>query len=124
MKFRSIEPCDSRAFSFSDYERLILLRVSITALLTQIEVKWPLKQLSITPHAWHSPRGLDAVVSVLSPLVFVPYAAHYTHSVLYLHYCIQFAVLWPRWCSTRLDPGHSSASESVLMQHNWKLFGA
>lgn len=28
-----------------------LLHVSITALLTQIEVKWPLKQLSIAPHA-------------------------------------------------------------------------
>lgn len=50
-KFRNIQPCDSYAYCVSGYERLILLHVSITALLTQIEVKWPLKQLSIAPHA-------------------------------------------------------------------------
>lgn len=56
---------------------MILQHVSITGHLTQLEVKQPLKQLSITPHAWHSPRGLDAVVSVLpAEALPITYTAH------------------------------------------------
>lgn len=60
----------------SGYEYVILLRVSVAGHLTQLEVKQPLKQLSITPHAWHSPRGFNAVLLPSAKVAPITYTAH------------------------------------------------
>lgn len=78
----------------------ILLYVSITAPLPQIEVKWPLKQLSVTPHARHSRRGLDAAACVPSAEVYAIRCSSHKH-------CILFPQLRPVYCRVATPVLHS-----------------
>lgn len=77
------------------------LAVSITALSTQMEVKWPLKQLSITPQA---PSRIGCCCQCVPPRGLF-YSIHRS-----LHtYCIMFALLHTIYCTAATLAQHSVA---------------